>query len=99
MRRELVRAGKNQGIALLDTWNMAQPDRYLPLSDSALKLAADLWAQSRNEGTLPADPKELSCDVLIAAQALDYRAMHGLTDSDIMIATLNIGHLSLFVQA
>lgn len=99
VRRELVRARKKDGIALLDAWNSAQPDRYLPLTDSALRLASDLWAQARNSGVLPADPKELNCDVLIAAQALDYQAIHGLAISDILIATMNLGHLSLFVPA
>lgn len=39
-RRELVRAGRVQSVALLEAWNGAQPDRYLPLTDSASKRAA-----------------------------------------------------------
>jgi hypothetical protein len=42
-----------------------------------------------------ADPKELDCDVLIAAQALDL----GVPTSDLIIATMNVGHLSRFVTA
>ncbi len=95
VRRELVRAGKVTGIAHLDAFNAARPDRYLPLSDAALRLASNLWAQARNAGTPTADPKELDCDVLIAAQALTM----GVPSFDLVIATSNPGHLSLFVTA
>jgi predicted nucleic acid-binding protein len=67
VRRELERAGKTAGLAELDTWH----GQYLPLSDSALRLGAKLWAQARNAGYTTAYPKELNGDVLIAAQALD----------------------------
>ncbi len=95
VRRELERAAKLAGLAALDAWNSAAPDRYLPLSDSALRLGATLWARARNAGTTTADPKELDADVLIAAQALDM----GLPPSDFVIATMNVGHLALFVPA
>jgi predicted nucleic acid-binding protein len=95
VRRELERAGKTAGIARLDAFNAISKDRYLPLSDDALKLAAKLWAQARNQGTPTADPKELDCDVLIAVQALTM----GLTESEFIIATTNVGHLSLFAPA
>lgn len=68
VRRELERAGKVKGLAALDAWNNAAPDRYLPLTDSALRLAAKLWARARNVGTATADPKELDADVLRASQ-------------------------------
>lgn len=95
LRRELERAGKAQGIVALDLWNNAVPDRYIPLSDSALRLGSKLWARARQTGTPTADPKELDGDVLIAAQALDL----GLPTSDFIIATVNVGHLSLFAPA
>jgi predicted nucleic acid-binding protein len=95
VRRELERAGKTGGLAALDAWNNAAPDRYLPLSDTALRLASKLWANARNAGTPTADPKELDADALIAAQALDL----GLPTSDFVIATVNVGHLALFVPA
>lgn len=95
VRRELERAGKVDSLVLLDAFNTAQPNRYLALTDSALRLGAKLWAQARNQGTLPADPKELNGDVLIAAQALDT----GTPPADFVVATVNVGHLSLFVPA
>src|SRR5579883_1566371 len=95
VRRELIRSAKTAGLAALDAWNSAAPDRYLPLSDTALRLGAKLWASARNAGTATADPKELDADVLIAAQALDM----GLPSSDFIIATVNVGHLSLLAPA
>lgn len=99
VRRELVRLGRSQGMAALDAWNSIPSDRYVVLTDSALQLAAVLWAQARNAGTPTADPKELDCDVLIAAQALDYQNAHGLTSGEVVIATTNVGHLGQFLLA
>jgi predicted nucleic acid-binding protein len=93
VRRELVRSGKTRGIARLDAFNAAEAGRFLSLTNAALLRGADLWAQARNAGTPTADPKELDADVLIAAQALDM----GLPTSDFVIATVNVGHLALFV--
>ena len=95
VRRELIRARKTKGLASLDRWNSVRPDRYLPLSDTALRLAADLWARARNAGTGTADPKELDADMLIAAQALDM----GLPRAEFVIATVNVDHLALFAPA
>jgi predicted nucleic acid-binding protein len=92
--RELERVGNTSAILRLDAF-CSVPGGYLPLSDSAIRLAVKLWAQARNSGTPTADPKELDCDVLIAAQALDL----GLPLSDLVVATMNVGHLSLFVNA
>jgi predicted nucleic acid-binding protein len=95
VRRELERSGKVASLALLDSWNNADPQRFLPVTSSSLKLAAKLWAQARNAGTPTADPKELDGDVLIAVQALDM----GFPTSDFVIATVNVGHISRFVPA
>lgn len=95
VRRELVRAGKTTGITRLDAFNSAEPDRLVSVTNTALLLAADLWAQARNARTPTADPKELDADVLIAAQALDV----GLPESDFIIATVNVAHIARFVPA
>ena len=88
-RRELERTQKHSSIAELNSWSA----EYLPLPDSALRLASKLWAQTRNAGMPTADPKELDGDVLIAAQAIDM----GYSNSDFIVATSNVSHLSLFV--
>lgn len=95
VRRELIRAQKIRGINRLDIFNEADVARFLPLTESALTLAAELWARARNAGTPTADPKALDCDVLIAAQAIDV----GLPRSEFVIATVNVGHLAQFVPA
>ena len=95
IRRELVRIGSTRGISALDAWNAELPDRFLTLTNADLRLACVLWAQARNAGTPTADPKALDADVLIAAQALDLR----LRPLSYIVATTNVGHLSLFVPA
>ncbi len=95
VRRELERIRSLRGIATLDAWNSAEPNRYLPLSDSALKLASKLWAKGLNSGTPTGDPNRLDGDCLIAAQVLDYVGIK----EDFVVATLNVRHLSQFLPA
>ena len=94
LKRELLRAKKSFGIARLDAFVAASPGRYLPLSDEALQLAADLWARSRQEGQPTSDAKALDIDVILAAQALSFA-----TASDVTVATTNPKHLAQFVPA
>ena len=42
---------------------------YLPLTDETLKLAAQLWAQTRAEGKLRCPDGGLDIDIILAAQA------------------------------
>jgi predicted nucleic acid-binding protein len=95
VRRELERSDKLSGLARLDAFNAAEPDRYLPLSDAALRRAATLWAQARRQGRPTADRRELDCDVVLAAQALTA----SLPPGGIVVATTNIGHLAQFLPA
>jgi hypothetical protein len=91
VKRELLRVRKKFGLARLDAFVSANPGRYLPLSDAALRLAAELWAKCRQEGQPTADAKALDIDVLIAAQILSSEA----DTSDVVIATTNPKHLSI----
>lgn len=95
LKRELLRAKKTFSIGRLDAFVSATPERYLPLSDEALRLAAELWAGLRQAGRPTAEPKALDIDVLLAAQALSF----GADPSDIVIATMNSRHLSPFIAA
>ena len=95
LRRELLRAKKTFGLGRLDAFVSATPGRYLPLSDEALRLAADLWAKARQSGQSTADPKALDIDVILAAQALSF----GSAQADMIVATTNPRHLSQFITA
>ncbi len=48
VRRELVRANKTKGIARLD--DLAKLLEYLPIKTVAMRQAAKLWAQARQQG-------------------------------------------------
>ncbi len=88
VRRELLRAGKKRGIARLDI--LKNTIGYRPITTPIMLKAAELWAQARNNGQPTADPKALDCDVILAAQALMVKGV---------VATVNVGHLSRFVDA
>jgi len=92
IKRELLRANKLVGIARLDAFVNATPDRYLPLTDDALRFGAELWARSRQEGRPTADSTALDIDVLLSAQALRFGRSP-------LVATTNPKHLSQFVPA
>ena len=95
LKRELLWARKTFSVGRLDAFIDAAPRRYLPLSDDALRQAAELWAQSRQAGRPTAEPKALDIDVLIAAQALSF----GVAPSEVVIATTNPRHLVQFINA
>jgi predicted nucleic acid-binding protein len=91
VRRELLRAKKERGLARLDA--LANRLEYLPLTTAAIRQAAVFWAQARQQGQPTADEKALDGDVILAAQAMT------LGVADVVIATTNVGHLSRFAPA
>ncbi|MEA5509337.1 PIN domain-containing protein [Crocosphaera sp. UHCC 0190] len=93
IRRELLRANKSQGLKRLD--ELKQIITYLPLNTEVILLAAQFWANARNQGKPTADNHSLDGDVILAAQAR-YEALKGYS---VVIVTTNTKHLSLFVDA
>jgi predicted nucleic acid-binding protein len=91
LRRELLRARKAASIRRLDA--LAQATEYLALSTTAMRRAAELWAQARQQGQPTAGDNTIDADMILAAQALT------LGVPDVVIATSNVGHLSRFVPA
>lgn len=91
--RELERLNATSQIARLRAFCQAVPDRYLPITDSDLDLAAKLWAQARNAGMATASDQALDGDAILAAQALNI----GVPTSDFVVVTTNPGHLMQFV--
>ncbi|MEG4168792.1 MULTISPECIES: nucleic acid-binding protein [unclassified Microcoleus] len=93
VRRELIRAGKTEGIKRLDQLKSQIP--YRPLTTEVMLLAAQLWADARNRGKPTADSNALDGDVILAAQAI----LEVNAGNEVVIATTNVGHLSQFVEA
>lgn len=93
VRRELIRAGKLRGLGRLD--GLKSIVEYAPLTTEVMLQAAAYWAEARRRGRPTADPNELDCDVVLAAQAAAF-ARRG---DDPVIATTNVGHLAQFVDA
>jgi predicted nucleic acid-binding protein len=91
LRRELIRANKQRGLSRLDT--LAQSLEYLPLTTAAMRQAAILWAQARQQGQPTAGDATIDGDVILAAEALTIGV------SNCLIATTNVGHLSRYCPA
>lgn len=91
VRRELLRMQKAKSLARLDA--LATIVEYLPVTTSAMRRAAELWAQARQQGKPTAGQKAIDADAILAAQALT------LSGDNIVVATTNIRHLSRFVVA
>ena len=91
IRRELLRIGRHAAVRRLDA--LAQATDYLPLTTAAMRRAAELWAQARQQGQPTASDNTIDADMILAAQALTLGA------PDVVVATTNIRHLSLFVPA
>ena len=94
LRRELLRENKLKGIRRLDECKLHLLE-YLPITTPVILKAAQLWAESRQAGLPTADPKELDGDVILAAQGL----VVGEGGEKVVIATKNVRHLSIFLDA
>ena len=93
IRRELIRSGKRRGLQRLDT--LAARIGYLPLTTAVMRQAAEFWASARQRGRPTASNAAIDADMILCAQA----ALAGTEDDEIVVATSNVGHLSLFVDA
>ena len=91
VRRELLRIRRKAAIARLDA--LAQVAEYLPISTTAMRRAAELWALARQQGQPTAKDNTIDADMILAAQALT------LGVPEVIVATTNVAHLSRFVPA
>jgi toxin FitB len=75
MRRKLLHLGRHrhqgrrwalEALVILDKMVAVG---YLPLTTNAMRLAADIWAQTRADGQSRASEENLDVDVILAAQA------------------------------
>jgi predicted nucleic acid-binding protein len=93
LRREYLRARLANSVKALD--QLVTFLDYLPVTTDAMRLAARLWAEVRQQGMPTADLKDLDGDVILAAQAQLLSAV----GHDVVVATGNVGHLSRLVHA
>jgi len=91
LRRELLRANKQKGVAKLDA--LLSTLDYLPITTSAMRQAAAFWAQARQQGQPTSNDKTIDGDMILAGQA------KALGVDNFVIATTNVGHLTRFVPA
>jgi predicted nucleic acid-binding protein len=93
LRRELLRIKSLGSIRRLD--DLAGSLNYVPITTLAMRKAAEFWASARTGGMPTADAKALDADAILAAQTV---LLSGPSDQ-VIVATTNVGHLSLFVSA
>ena len=86
IRRNLLLHGLKDSILALDY--LKRRLTFQPITSEIMLTAAELWADARKRGRPTADPRELDCDVILAAQALEAKAI---------VATENVGHLGRYV--
>lgn len=93
LRRELLRIRSVDSLAILAEY--VQTLTYLPITTPIILRATELWAEVRQRGRPTAGAEALDGDVILAATA------QLLTEggNDVLIATTNATHLSLFAAA
>lgn len=95
VRRELLRANKQRGIARLN--ELCNIFWYLALATTMMKEAATLWANARNIGLPTAQDAALDGDVILAAQARNLQAIYDY--ESVVVITKDVAHLSRYVEA
>lgn len=93
IRRELLRAGRAEGVARLSALGAALG--YLPLTTKAIRDAARLWAEARRSGLPTAHDAAIDGDVILAAQAQNLVAQ----GDEVVVATTNPEHIGRYVAA
>jgi hypothetical protein len=99
VRRGLLLAQKRgaiaSGLPILD--DLHQLIDFLPVDETVLSLAADIWATARVSGQPTAGERNLDADMIICATWQDLAARH--RGQAVTIVTTNIRHLDLFANA
>ncbi len=95
VRRELTRVGASGSLRRLDALVTTGQLTYAPVTTLEWREAAVLWADARRQGLPTASPDALDADVILAACA----ATIGQPNDQIIVATLNVGHLARYCDA
>src|SRR5438105_2607685 len=78
VRRSLLLHDLQASVAALE--ELKRRLLFLAITSSVMLKAAELWADARKQGRPTADPKELDCDVILAAQAIEANAIVATTN-------------------
>lgn len=99
IRRGLLLAQKQgltaEGLSLLD--DLCKFVEFLPVTETILDLAADIWATARMAGQPTAGDRNLDADMIICATWQDLATRY--PGQEVVIATTNVRHLSRFATA
>jgi len=93
LRRELIRINSAPSLSALD--RLSTELHYAPLSTRIMRIAAELWAESRKQGRITAPDTALDGDVILCAQVISLSR----DGEECIVATTNIRHLGWFVDA
>jgi predicted nucleic acid-binding protein len=93
VRRELLRAGKDRGLARLDA--LKGMLGYAPITTPVMLKAAEFWAAARRMGRQSADDAALDADMILAAQAAAFNP----NGNGLVIATTNVRRLAPLAPA
>ncbi|MDQ2805552.1 MAG: PIN domain-containing protein [Chloroflexota bacterium] len=94
LRRKYIRNHNLKGLRKLKLPILKT--NYISLSTPIMRTAAQLWAQTRQQGKLTADDEVLDGDVILAAQVYHLDVEE---DVSVVVATTNVKHLEWFVDA
>ena len=95
LRRKLLHLNFAESVHRLDA--LKEAAGYIPLTTEMMLKAAEFWAEARKQGRPTADEKSLDVDMILTAQATIVKNVSN--ENEVIIATNNIGHLSLFADA
>ena len=91
--REFLRADKMRSVERIDA--LIATLVFVPITTSAMRLAAAFWASARRQGRPTAPDLALDADVILAGQAVVLAA----GGDTVVVATTNVGHLARFIDA
>jgi predicted nucleic acid-binding protein len=97
LRREYLLRQNWRSLTNLET--LGARLEYVPLSTVAMRRAAQLWAQTRQNGRPTSHPKSLDADCILVAQSRLVIEAVGLQEDAWRIATTDVGDLPRMAPA
>ncbi|HTV97749.1 MAG TPA: hypothetical protein VME42_17260 [Steroidobacteraceae bacterium] len=90
LRRDYVRRTNTNALRRLDELG-SEVAQYIPITTSAMRDAAELWAKMRRQGKPTAPHHALDADVILAAQAGRFATPGG---EMVIVVTTDVGDLT-----